>query len=182
MMDDQTSLGMKIDADVESINNTSHEFLVNFDYLVKLMDEYGFELVDSRLFHEVPNSMLEEFYVDDKPLGQKLKAKTKALEYSILHRWFIFVKRNPTDKEEDEENEKEEKEDEKDDKENEKKEKDEDKEPKNKKEIKKSDEEEEKPVVVVNKDKVKKQSGGYETENETSTLQIEELDLEKIII
>jgi hypothetical protein len=35
--DDETSLGLKIAADVESINNTSHEFLVNFDYLVKLI-------------------------------------------------------------------------------------------------------------------------------------------------
>jgi cyclic nucleotide gated channel beta 1 len=134
------------------------------------MDEYGFELVDSRLFHEVPNSMLEEFYADNKPLGQKLKAKTKALEYSILHRWFIFVKRNPTDKEEDEENEKEENEkEEKEDEENEKEEK---------------DEETKTTKVVVNKNKVKKQSGGYESESETetNTLQIEELDLEKIIV
>lgn len=96
-LDDQTSLGVKIAADVESINKTSYEFLVNFDYLVKIMNEYGFELVDSKLFHEEGNSMLEEFYEDKKPLGQKLKQKPKALEYSILHRWFIFVKRGITE-------------------------------------------------------------------------------------
>ena len=58
------------------------------------MNDYGFDLVDSRLFHEVPNSMLEEFYEEKKPIGQKLKHKPKALEYSMLHRWFIFIKRN----------------------------------------------------------------------------------------
>ena len=90
---DEKSLGMKIDVDVESINNTSHEFLVNFEYLTKLLNDYGFELVDSRLFHEVPNSMLEEFYSEVSHQGAALKKKTKALEYSILHRWFIFVKK-----------------------------------------------------------------------------------------
>lgn len=90
---DEKSLGMKIDVDVESINNTSHEFLVNFEYLTKLLNDYGFELVDSRLFHEVPNSMLEEFYAEVTHQGAALKKKTKALEYSILHRWFIFVKK-----------------------------------------------------------------------------------------
>jgi hypothetical protein len=94
MSDDETSLGMKISVDVESINKTSNEFLVNFDYLVKLMSEYGFDLVDSKLFHEVPSSMLEEFYAENKIFGPKLRNKPKVLEYSILHRWFIFVKRN----------------------------------------------------------------------------------------
>ncbi len=94
MPDDETSLGMKISVDVESINKTSHEYLVNFDYLVKLMSEYGFDLVDSKLFHEVPSSMLEEFYAENKIFGPKLRNKPKVLEYSILHRWFIFVKRN----------------------------------------------------------------------------------------
>ena len=49
--DNENSLGRKINVDVESIGTTSHEILVNFDYFVKLMDEYGLELVDSKLFH-----------------------------------------------------------------------------------------------------------------------------------
>lgn len=93
MTNDQESLGMAIDVDVESIGSTSHEYLVNFDYLTKILEEYGFELVDSRLFHEVPNSMLEEFYSEVKEDGHKLKGKKMALDYSLLHRWFIFVKK-----------------------------------------------------------------------------------------
>lgn len=95
--DNEMSLGRKINVDVESIGTTSHEFLVNFDYFVKLMDEYGLELVDSKLFHEVPNSMLEEFYEEVKLHGNNLRKKPKALEYSVLHRWFIFVKKGLTD-------------------------------------------------------------------------------------
>ncbi len=90
---DEKSLGMKIEVEVESINNTSYEYLVNFEYLTKLLNDYGFELVDSRLFHEVPNSMLEEFYAEVPSHGANLKKKQKSLEYSVLHRWFIFVKK-----------------------------------------------------------------------------------------
>jgi hypothetical protein len=63
------------------------------------MNEYGLELVDSKLFHEVPNSMLEEFYADpkNKEIGKILRQKTKSLEYSTLHRWFIFVKKGISD-------------------------------------------------------------------------------------
>jgi len=99
MEDNESSLGLSIKVDVESINTTSNEYLVNFDYLVKLMNEYGLELVDSKLFHEVPNSMLEEFYADpkNKEIGKILRQKTKSLEYSTLHRWFIFVKKGISD-------------------------------------------------------------------------------------
>jgi mRNA (guanine-N7-)-methyltransferase len=93
MENDETSLGMKINVDIECINNTSQEYLVNFDYLTKIMNEYGFELVDSKLFNEIPNSMLEEFYSDNKSQGEILRKKSKVLEYSNLHRWFIFTKK-----------------------------------------------------------------------------------------
>ena len=41
--------------------------------------------------------MLEEFYAEKKPIGMQLRNKQKALEYSVLHRWFIFVKRTVLD-------------------------------------------------------------------------------------
>jgi hypothetical protein len=37
--------------------------------------------------------MLEEFYAENKIQGDILKKKPKVLEYSVLHRWFIFVKK-----------------------------------------------------------------------------------------
>ena len=94
MPSSENSLGMEVEVDLENINNTSHEYLVNFDFLVNLLEQYGLELVDSKLFHEVPNSMLEEFYDAVKGDGHKLKAKHMALEYSLLHRWFIFQKKS----------------------------------------------------------------------------------------
>jgi hypothetical protein len=163
--DDETSLGLKIAADVESINNTSHEFLVNFDYLVKLMNDYGFDLVDSRLFHEVPNSMLEEFYEEKKPIGQKLRHKPKALEYSMLHRWFIFVKRNITDVSEASDDEKE-----------------------GQSENEENQDEEEEVAQKQQKQQqpqqIKKQKGGdvESSVNNINNIKIEELDLDKIII
>uniref|UniRef100_A0A6C0E5R2 mRNA (guanine-N(7))-methyltransferase n=1 Tax=viral metagenome TaxID=1070528 RepID=A0A6C0E5R2_9ZZZZ len=94
MPSDENSLGMEIDVDLENINNTSHEYLVNFDFLVSLLNQYGLELVDSKLFNEIPNSMLEEFYDNVKSEGHILKSKHMALEYSLLHRWFIFQKKS----------------------------------------------------------------------------------------
>jgi hypothetical protein len=94
---DESSLGMFVDIDVESINNTSHESLVNFEYLTKILNEYGIELVDSKLFNEIPSSMLEEFYSEQKLYGDILKKKVKALEYSNIHRWFIFTKKGLSD-------------------------------------------------------------------------------------
>jgi hypothetical protein len=41
--------------------------------------------------------MLEEFYEEDKLHGGNLRKKPKALEYSVLHRWFIFIKKGLTD-------------------------------------------------------------------------------------
>ena len=99
LTDDEKSIGLKISVDFESINKTSNEFLVNFNYLVKIMNEYGMELVDSRLFTENQHSMLDEFYSENKVLAPKLRAKPKVLEYSSLSRWFIFVKKGISDEE-----------------------------------------------------------------------------------
>jgi len=40
--DDDTSIGMKIDVYQESINNTISEYLVNFEFLTRMMENYGF--------------------------------------------------------------------------------------------------------------------------------------------
>jgi hypothetical protein len=99
--------------------------------------------------------MLEEFYEEKKPIGQRLRHKPKALEYSMLHRWFIFVKRNITDVSEasDDENED------------------------------TQDEEEEAPQKQEQPQpqQIKKQKGG-DDESSVNNIKIEELDLDKIII
>lgn len=91
---DKSSVGKEIMVDFESITHTSVEYLVNFKYLVKLLDEYGITLVDSKLFHESPNSFLDEFYAENPSVGKALRQKKDLLKYSLFHRWFIFKKTN----------------------------------------------------------------------------------------
>ena len=47
---DESSLGYAIDIYQESINKTIREYLVNFDYLVRILENYGFVVLsDSEL-------------------------------------------------------------------------------------------------------------------------------------
>jgi hypothetical protein len=43
--DDSSSIGYRIDVYQDSINQTISEYLVNFDYLTRVMTAYGFELI-----------------------------------------------------------------------------------------------------------------------------------------
>jgi hypothetical protein len=105
--DDSSSIGYKIDVYQESINQTISEYLVNFDYLNRVMAAYGFEIVSqeeasemgllngSGLFSELFLNMLEEIK----------KNKYKAADYdqapnmtsyeqkiSFLNRYFVYKK------------------------------------------------------------------------------------------
>ena len=105
--DDSSSIGYRIDVYQESINQTISEYLVNFDYLNRIMSAYGFELVSreeaqdmglpdgSGLFSELFAYMLSEI---DK---NKFKAKdyeqapfmTKSeKDISFLNRYFVYKK------------------------------------------------------------------------------------------
>ena len=105
--DDSSSIGYQIDVYQESINQTITEYLVNFDYLNRVMSAYGFEIISreeaqdiglpdgSGLFSELFMNMLDEI----------TKNKFKAKEYdhapymtayekkiSFLNRYFIYKK------------------------------------------------------------------------------------------
>jgi hypothetical protein len=43
--DDETSIGLQIDVYQETINKVFPEYLVNYDYLIRLMDRFGFRIV-----------------------------------------------------------------------------------------------------------------------------------------
>lgn len=98
---DSKSVGVEVNVEFESINHTSVEYLVNFEYLKKLLNEYGIELVDSKLFHEEPNSFLNEFYQENQVVGKALRQKKDLLKYSLFHRWFIFTKKPISGSDED---------------------------------------------------------------------------------
>lgn len=105
--DDSSSIGYRIDVYQESINQLISEYLINFDYLDRVMNSYGFKIISreeakslglpegSGLFSELFLNMTEEI------LKNKFKAKDyeKAPEMtsyekkiSFLNRYFVYKK------------------------------------------------------------------------------------------
>ena len=105
--DEESSLGYKISVFQESIGQMLTEYLVNYDYLNRIMEDYGFVLLTkeeakqigipsgSGMFSELFNKMSQEI----------VREPTKALEYgdaplmkdyeqqiSFLNRYFIYKK------------------------------------------------------------------------------------------
>jgi hypothetical protein len=105
--DDMTSIGYKISVYQESINKMFPEFLVNFDYLERVMENYGFKLITrdearsiglpegSGLFSELFNLMLDEI---KKMRYKKNPYKSASDMYayekkiSFLNRYFVYKK------------------------------------------------------------------------------------------
>lgn len=110
--DDETSLGYGIDVYQESINNTTREYLVNFNYLVEVLSNYGFVLItkDEALQMGIPNNsgLFSELYEDMKQeikRNPRVKSDYKdapsmsSVEKSLsfLNRYFIFKKMTSVD-------------------------------------------------------------------------------------
>jgi hypothetical protein len=97
--DDETSIGYPINVYQESINKYATEFLVNFDYLMRLMVDYGFTLISveeaktmgflagSGLFEDLFKQMGK-----DKSYGEAPNMTREEKEISFLNRYFIFRK------------------------------------------------------------------------------------------
>ena len=108
-------LGNKIDVYMNSIGQKIKEYLVNFEYIIKIMKEYDFELYDCKekgllnksKYHYLPgmggfelilkdlrsieDKMLREFYSETYEL---LKKENQGLVNLIsLNNWFIFQKK-----------------------------------------------------------------------------------------
>jgi hypothetical protein len=101
-----SSLSYKINVFQESINQPISEFLVNFEYLVRLLENYGFALISndeakilgfpsgSGMFQSLFNQLL---YESKNPTVKKnfnlaLNMSEKEKEISFLNRYFIFKK------------------------------------------------------------------------------------------
>lgn len=104
---EDTCLGYKINVFQESINKSFHEYLVNYSYLTRIMENYGFRLVSkgearslgfndgTGMFHELFNSMMDEIRRDpSKEQEYKNAPNMSANEKSIsfLNRYFIYKK------------------------------------------------------------------------------------------
>jgi len=105
--DDSSCIGYKIDVFQESINQTISEFLVNFDYLNRVFESYGFKIIDrdeakelgfpegSGLFSELFVNMMEEIKINKnkaKDYGNAPSMSSFEKKISFLNRYFVYKK------------------------------------------------------------------------------------------
>jgi hypothetical protein len=105
--DDEMSIGYPINVYQESINQVFREYLVNFEYLIRTMEDYGFVLVSKEEAQKknLPDSTglfseLYSFMENDIKRNPNLKADYGKAIYmsaeekriSFLNRYFIFKK------------------------------------------------------------------------------------------
>ena len=101
--EDENSIGMPINVYQDSIDKMFKEYLVNFDYFTRLMENYGFVLIDkqetksigfseaSGTFRRLFDSMKRENDEDNKYLtAGNMSSDEKTI--SFLNRYFIFKK------------------------------------------------------------------------------------------
>jgi hypothetical protein len=104
---DSSSIGYRIDVYQESINQTISEYLVNFEYLNRVMSAYGFEVISreealefglpdgSGLFSELFINMLEEINKNKfkaKDYGKSPLMTSFEKKISFLNRYFVYKK------------------------------------------------------------------------------------------
>jgi len=101
--DDISSLNLPIKVYMETINMEFTEYLVNYDFLTKLLQEYGFEL-DDEIDDNIPPtgyfSDLFEILKKDKSdtYGDSVNMSDDEKEISFLNRYFIYKKTKETKK------------------------------------------------------------------------------------
>ena len=112
--DDELSLGYGIDIFQESINATKifREYLVNFNYLIRLMEDYGFILItkDEATHMGLPNNtgLFSEMFTQmetENTMRPNIKANykhapnmsTEEKQISFMNRYFVFKKQRSVD-------------------------------------------------------------------------------------
>jgi hypothetical protein len=107
--DDSNCVGYKIDVFQESINQLISEYLVNFDYLNRLMENFGFKIVSREeakqlglpegngLFSELYMIMLEEMKKNKytgmgSEYGEANHMSAYEKKISFLNRYFVYKK------------------------------------------------------------------------------------------
>jgi len=105
--EDELSLGYAIDVYQESINKTFREYLVNFDFMIRIMENYGFVLIQkeeaekmslpngSGLFGELFSMMeneIKRFPNLKADYGDSMYMSSEERTISFLNRYFVFQK------------------------------------------------------------------------------------------
>jgi hypothetical protein len=111
---DETCLGYKIGVYQESINNMIDEYLVNYEYLTRILEDFGFILVSddeaknigfpssTGMFNVLYNMMMNEVNKNNNlklKYGNALNMKSYEKEISFLNRYFIYKKVREVDSE-----------------------------------------------------------------------------------
>jgi hypothetical protein len=102
---DQPCLGYTIDVWQESINQNFSEYLVNYDYLLRLMSNYGFDLIslDEAKRMELPSGsgsfkdlfkMMENSKSSKDNFKDALKMNDEEKQISFMNKYFVFKKSN----------------------------------------------------------------------------------------
>lgn len=105
--DDSSSVNYKISVYQDSIGKPAKEFLVNSNYLIRVMENYGFRLINDTeckdmkipsgtnsfeaLFTNM-NDDIRDGYVQEKDLKSATQMKDYEQKISFLNRYFIFKK------------------------------------------------------------------------------------------
>jgi len=105
--DDQSSVGYKINVFQETINKKAYEYLVNFDYLIRVMENYGFQVlsdIDAQnlglpsgcglfedLFRQMIASRAERPGTSSK-FGKAYDMSNNEKDISFKNRYFVFKK------------------------------------------------------------------------------------------
>jgi hypothetical protein len=105
--DNSSSIGYRIDVYQESINQLISEYLINFDYLDRVLQNYGFKLISREeaksfglpeatgLFSELFMNMLEEIKKNknkEKDYGKAVEMTEMEKKISFLNRYFVYKK------------------------------------------------------------------------------------------
>lgn len=105
--DDETSLGYGIDVYQETINKVFREYLVNFNYLNRILEHYGFVLLNSEecrqiglrratgMFNELFNTLEYEVQRDRRKLsdyGEAPYMTNNEKRISFLNRYIVYKK------------------------------------------------------------------------------------------
>jgi hypothetical protein len=105
--DDEMSLDYAINVYQESINKVFREYLVNFDYLTRIMDDYGFVLVTKEeatgmglpdgtgLFSELYSAMeqeIQQYPIRKNDYGKAPYMSPEEKQISFMNRYFAFKK------------------------------------------------------------------------------------------
>jgi len=105
--DNSSCIGYRIDVYQDSINQLISEYLVNFDYLDRVLENYGFKIIDreeaksiglpegSSLFGELFMNMIEEVKKNkntEKDYGNAMNMTDYEKKISFLNRYFVYKK------------------------------------------------------------------------------------------